>query len=60
MKFCFKQALVFMAVAIICLSTIGIVAFPLFGRIGMTVLSVIALLVSAFVVGGLVNEDTRS
>ena len=58
MKFNLKDALIWTFVATGSLAIIGVIVLPLFGRVGMTVLSAIVLVASAFAVGGLCDENT--
>lgn len=57
MKYNLKNALIWLATASGSLAVLGVLVFPIFGSVGMTVLSVIVLLVCAFVIGGLIDEN---
>ena len=57
MEFNLKSALIWMTVATGSLSILGVMLSVAFGKVGMTVLSVIVLVASAFAVGGLIDEN---
>ena len=55
MKFKWRSAVICLSAAVMSVSMVGIICFSMSGRIDAVVLSVIALLVSAFVIGGLLD-----
>lgn len=56
MKFKWRRAVICLSAAVMSVSLVGMICFSMSGLIDAVVLSVIALLVSAFVIGGLIDD----